>query len=1064
MKRIIPVGILVGLCLLILAGCSGGGSNPALPAAGSDPDLVLTSGSDDQARKVQQATPYLIGYYDVLLDVENQEFELVPNRSIDFALNLMFFLNTPTGLSFNVNDVISTPDFVDIDIDITLNHPIDDAMFDIYDVRAIFIGDGTEAMSYDSDLIYGGAGTHQGLLNADGYSRWFNPTGFDGGTLFDYVPNFLSTPGYTASATLNPYKYYGEGLGAADDLWSYLTVGDPQSGYFLHGAGLTRNFLLRFPIPVPGFNYAFAIIANWEGTEPGNHPSHAYEAVGVNLVDNSNLYYVNETDNGGNLDMDIIIFDWDAELTGNVMLDYDLYIESSVLYSDYKVNPSAMVPTASGDHWNTFHVEIPADIVLSTAGNELWVIVEDNLADYTNPAGFPNEADDDPLAACFRFPLGVATENPVPWIEVTSPDGGESWPVYSNQVIIWVTSETGGTVRLDYSKDNFFADIHEIVGSTANDGSFMWNEVPDDISDTVRVRISSTDPVMTDISDDNFSISEPGTYLRLLSPNGGEQWGINTNREIVWESSGVTGDVNLFYSKDDFVSDINEIEFGVPVLSTYIWEDIPDDLSDTVLVKVETVTDPPGINDISNDYLSIYLGGWGETWGGELNDWPNDMIVDTTGNIHIAGSTGVTGYNNQAYYTVFSPSGEINLNYIWGGTEFDSAALLAMDDIGNVYIAGNFDGTDVDFDPGDGELLLTSDNTDAFLSKFAPDGSFVWAINWGTGGYVSATALVVTASGIIVGGSFSGFDVDFDPDEFDTDPHSVIGTEWSRSDCFIAKFDLNGDYQSTMTWGGTMEDQVKDLGLDSNNRMIVCGSFRSTDIDFDPDPVGSFPASTNGQFDFFISIYDETGDFVNAVTWGGPSFDMFAGLGISSDDRYYFLGDFTGSNVDFDPGAGEDFKTPTFNQDAFLACYDSNLDYQWALTWGCSGSVTAGGISLDLLGNVYATGCYLGDMIDLDPGTGINIFVNKGEDDGYWSKFDPDGNYITSNTWGGPGYEGGYNIFVDPAYCVYVAGDFEEPYTSLAPVDAPCNELPDYRECNGNYDSFLIKYMPDGCW
>jgi hypothetical protein len=240
----IAVGILVGLCLLILTGCSGDGSNPALPAAGSDPGLALTSGPD-QGREGQQSRPHLIGYYDVLLDLENHGFELVPNRSIDFALNLMVFLNNPTGLSFNLNDVFSAPDYVDIDIDITLNHPLDDAMFDIYDVRAIFMGDGTEAMSYDSDLIYGGAGTHQGLINADGYSRWFNPTGFYGGTLFDYVPNFLSTPEYTTSATLNPYKYYSEGLGAADVLWTYLAAGDPPTGYFLHGSSLTRNFRSR---------------------------------------------------------------------------------------------------------------------------------------------------------------------------------------------------------------------------------------------------------------------------------------------------------------------------------------------------------------------------------------------------------------------------------------------------------------------------------------------------------------------------------------------------------------------------------------------------------------------------------------------------------------------------------------------------------------------------------------------------------------------------------------------------------------------------------------------------
>jgi hypothetical protein len=221
------------LCLtilvVILLGCSSGANNPTIPD--TDPDL--TQSVD---RTLQQSETHMLGYFDVIFDVENNTIELVPNRCVDFSLNLMKILaNIPTSLELGFNGATPGPGYIDIDVDITINHPVVGGIYNIYDVRAIFIGDGSMTMSYDSDLLYADPVIDITLLNADGHTRWFNPSEFMGDTLFHYAPNFLSTPDYTCSATLNPYKYYGSGLAAGDYVWNYLISGDPEVGYFTHG-------------------------------------------------------------------------------------------------------------------------------------------------------------------------------------------------------------------------------------------------------------------------------------------------------------------------------------------------------------------------------------------------------------------------------------------------------------------------------------------------------------------------------------------------------------------------------------------------------------------------------------------------------------------------------------------------------------------------------------------------------------------------------------------------------------------------------------------------------------
>ncbi len=100
-------------------------------------------------------------------------------------------------------------------------------------------------------------------------------------------------------------------------------------------------------------------------------------------------------------------------------------------------------------------------------------------------------------------------------IELINPNGGEIFGIGSTPDITWSTTDYTGMIKLEYSKDGFFSDIHEIIASTDDDGTYEW-DVPNDPSTTVRVRASlASAPSVYDDSDADFEISDVSFTLVL---------------------------------------------------------------------------------------------------------------------------------------------------------------------------------------------------------------------------------------------------------------------------------------------------------------------------------------------------------------------------------------------------------------------------------------------------------------------------------------------------------------------------------------------------------------------
>lgn len=131
--------------------------------------------------------------------------------------------------------------------------------------------------------------------------------------------------------------------------------------------------------------------------------------------------------------------------------------------------------------------------------------------------------------------------------------------------------------------------------------------------------------------------------------------------------------------------------------------------------------------------------------------------------------------------------------------------------------------------------------------------------------------------------------------------------------------------------------------------------------------------------------------------------------------------------------------------------------YDWAkLTGSRTGDDLTWDITTDASGNVYVTGKFAGDTIDLDPGPGEQIAVSKGGEDIFLSKFNPAGQLLWAKTIGGPNDDESRSVVVDEDDNVWITGTFRST------VDFDPGAGVTNLSSQGARDIFLAKYSSAG--
>jgi len=541
MKRFLyPLSI---VALLLACGCSTEGGGPMIPDLSSPDGVCAPQDASISSRS-------LWGIYQVDINKLSGDVEILPVRGATFNANVQQFLSPPYSPVHLMTVLIlpgSNMSKGDLNLEIGLNHPFTGMNFyKGFDVRGIFLADGSQMGTHDSHIRYGSADSNQAYMrNPDGYTRWWNPSEFtDSMPLLSYKPGKLGTDP-NPSATLNPYKYFADDVAIDGDV-AGLSPGT-RGVFSPNGQPHKRIYKIQFPVNgTPSFQFNYAIDASWEAPDASGDPDYpvdsfppgaqCQEAYHVTLDTSGTNAWCDDGSTGGSVNLSIEIFDWQAltnpvGVTGEVAA---IWVESPVLASPVNILPVAIDSPGSQTTSRVFEVEFSDDELNLSAPGTFSMLV---CVESASPATYQPQLDggenlifpEGPLAA---YSIGsVIIDGEITGFTITCPNGGEGLNIGGEYDIEWSGGTEIADVKLEYSRDDFAFDFNEITASTPNNGSFNWTPIPDDPSETVLVRVSDVDdPLNYDDSDDYFEISDQCQFYDPLT------YDTYQNTDVTWSS------------------------------------------------------------------------------------------------------------------------------------------------------------------------------------------------------------------------------------------------------------------------------------------------------------------------------------------------------------------------------------------------------------------------------------------------------------------------------------------------------------------------------------------------
>ncbi len=232
-------------------------------------------------------------------------------------------------------------------------------------------------------------------------------------------------------------------------------------------------------------------------------------------------------------------------------------------------------------------------------------------------------------------------------------------------------------------------------------------------------------------------------------------------------------------------------------------------------------------------YSSAGIAQWVTSGGSSVFAWYGEsgmgIQIDQTGNVFVTGQlNGIAGYPTYFGSIALVSSGGADFfiakydastsSWEWavkgGGAGNETGSKLGLDNDGNVYVIGSFEGT-ATF----GMNTITSDGTnDYFVLKYDPLGNFQWVNQMGGIGYFGERGMCVDTNGnVYVAATFGGT--------------AIVGTSSVTStgndNIYIAKFNTTGIFQWVKHVPGSYYSTASGITTDTYGNVFVTGWFQS---------------------------------------------------------------------------------------------------------------------------------------------------------------------------------------------------------------------------------------------
>jgi hypothetical protein len=275
--------------------------------------------------------------------------------------------------------------------------------------------------------------------------------------------------------------------------------------------------------------------------------------------------------------------------------------------------------------------------------------------------------------------------------------------------------------------------------------------------------------------------------------------------------------------------------------------------------------------------------------------------------------------------------------------------FVIIDNQGNVYVAGNFNGEILQ----NNITYVSNGLQDMFLVKYDANGNLLWSRQLGGAGVENVYGITFSADqkSIYMGFTFNG-------------TTNILGLELTanQNDIAVAKIAANGDVEDLLLVAGGNNQQVNgSLAVDENNNLYVLGIFTG-----EAEIAGGIEYLQANEYSSrqnFLVKFDQWGNFLWARMFESTSALTYIRTVTAHQSSIYISGQFSGS-LSFENNT---IVSTNSYRDGFIAKLDANGNDVWVRRIRGSGNdIYIHRHNQDEQGNVYLAGYFACPQLTID--------------------------------------------------------------------------------------------------
>ncbi len=387
---------------------------------------------------------------------------------------------------------------------------------------------------------------------------------------------------------------------------------------------------------------------------------------------------------------------------------------------------------------------------------------------------------------------------------------------------------------------------------------------------------------------------------------------------------------------------------------------------------------------------------WIKNFGGSGDETFQAVIATLDGGYAMLGYSnsidgdliGKTSAVNDYWLLKLNASGDIQWSKTYGGSKDDRGQSLVQTIDGGFALTGY-----AMSDDGDG-----SNNEgfhDNWVLKLDAQGNIQWEKSFGFSGHDHSYDILQTSDN---GFFFVGFlDITAARDDGYTEKGGLL-TRHGVGEFWGTKINEEGELQWRGYFGGSNNDRAHAVVRADDGGYVMAGFTESEDFDI---------SNSRGSYDFWVVKIDESGNLLWEHSFGGSGIEIAQDIANTADGGYVITGSTFSTDLDVTNNKGE--------SDIWLIKIDDIGNLVWQKTFGGTAFDAAESVLLSKDGGFILSGNSKSNSMDAN--------TNAGENDIWVIKTDAEGNLVWQKTFGGTGFEYGFDAIETSDNTILLVGE-----------------------------------------